>query len=175
MRGILDKKNKKGDFTGLLYMVIMIAATAFFLILAGYIGNEISTELQDKINSSGTPEINESFQATENVSNNTLSAIWYVVFGGMLIGLLITSWYIPTHPVMVAPFIILLIIAVIIGVAMSNAYEKLYEVPQLSDIASTQGSIEFMMSKLPYIALVVGVIVLIVTFAKPKGDEAPTG
>lgn len=174
MRTIL--KDKRGDFTGMLYMVVMIAATAFFLILVGFIGSEISTELQGQINASDTPEVNQSFQTTKNISENTLSALWYVVFGGLLLGLLITSWYIPTHPVMVAPFIVLLIIAVIIGVAMSNAYEKLYDVPQLSDIASTQGSIEFAMSNLPYLALVIGIIALIVTFAKPKGEgAAPTG
>ncbi len=172
LRGL--SKNKRGDFTGILYLIIMIAATAFFLLIAGYISTTISTELKDTIGSD-VPEVNQSFEATINVAQGTLSAIWYIVFGGLLLALLVTSWYMPTHPVMVPIFIILLVIAVIIGVAMSNAYEQFYAVPQLSDTADTQGSINFMMSNLPYIALVVGVIGLIVTFAKPGGETAPVG
>jgi len=172
MRGIL--KNKRGDFTGMLYLVVMIAVTAFFLLVVGYIGTTISTEVKEQIGSD-VEEVNDSFDATINTSQNTLSAIWYVVFIGLLMGLLITAWYIPTHPVMVAPFAILLVIAVIVGVAMSNAYEMFNQVPQFSDIADTQEGISWFIGKLPYIAAVVGIIVLIVTFAKPGGkNAAPT-
>ena len=165
-------RDKKGDFTGILYVIAMIAGTAFFLLIAGYISTTISTEIKNTIGSDNIL-INNSFDATINVAQGTLSAIWYIVFGGLLLSLLVTSWYMPTHPVMIPIFIILLVVAVIIGVAMSNAYEQFYAVPQLSAIADTQGSINFMMSNLAYIALVIGVIGLIVTFAKPGGETAP--
>jgi len=50
---------------------------------------------------------------------------------------------------------------------MSNVYEALYEVTQFSQIATTQSSIFFVMSNLPYVALIIGLIGLVVTFAKP--------
>ena len=56
---------------------------------------------------------------------------------------------------------------------MSNAYEQLYSASQLTDIANTQGAINFIMSNLPYVALIIGIIVLIITFAKPGGEVAP--
>jgi len=166
------KMNKKGDFTGLLYLIVMISAFAFFLIIAGYISTTISGELKTKINSS-TDQVNEAFDATTNTANNTLSAVWFILFGGLLLGLFITAYFIPTHPIFVPIFIILLVIVVIVGVAMSNAYEKLYEVDTFTDIANTQGSINFIMSNLPYVALILGIIVLIVTFAKSRGSSAP--
>lgn len=171
-RSLLEEK--KGDFTGMLYLIIMLSGFAFFVLILAYIGSTIGGEVRDKINSD-VPEVNASFNATINVANNTLSAVWYVVFGGLLLGLMITAWYVPTHPIMVAPFIVLLIIAVIIGVAMSNTYEKLTEVSQLSTAAGTQGSINFIMSNLPYTALVIGIIALIITFAKPRGGETAIG
>jgi len=161
--------NKKGDFTGVLYAIVMISAFAFFLLITGYIGTTISGEVKNKLNSDNSL-VNNSFDTTISISENTLSAIWYILFGGLVLGLIITSWYIPTHPVMVAPFIILLIITVIIGVAMSNAYEKIYEVEQFEDMTDTQGSINFIMTNLPYIALIIGIISLIITFAKPGGE-----
>jgi len=170
MKSLIE--NKRGDFTGILYLIVMIAGMAFFLLVVGYIATEVSTNLQDQIGSDDT-RVNNSFETTRNVARGTLSAIWYVVFGGLLLGLLITAWYMPTHPIMVAPFIVLLIIAIIIGVAMSNAYEDFYDVEQFENISETQGSINFMMSNLPYLALVIGIIGLIVTFAKPK-DQGGT-
>ena len=166
------KKNKRGDFTGLLYMLVMISAFAFFLLIAGYISVTISGELKDKLNSS-TDQVNTAFDATTNTANNTLSAVWFIMFGGLLLGLFITAYFIPTHPIFVPIFIILLVITIIVGVAMSNAYEKLYEIDTFSDIANTQGSINFIMTNLPYVALILGIIVLIITFAKTKGEGTP--
>ena len=172
MRRININKNKRGDFSGLLYLIVSIAAFAFFLLIVGYISKEISTEMKDKINSS-VPEVNAAFDATTNVATGTLSAIWYIMFGGLLLGLLITAWYMPTNPVFVPIFIILLVVTIIIGVAFSNAYEKLYEVDTFSEIADTQSSINFIMSNLPYVAFIIGLIALIVTFAKPKSEGTP--
>jgi len=165
-------KNKRGDLTGVLYLIVMVAGFAFFLLIVGYISTTINEELKDKLNSSNE-DVNAAFDASINVSNQTLSAIWYIMFGGLLLGLIITAWYMPTNPVFVPVFIILLVIAVIVGVAMSNAYEKLYAVEPLEEIATTQTSINFIMSNLPYVALVIGIIGLIITFAKPKGEGAP--
>ena len=128
--------------------------------------------MKDKLNSS-TDEVNEAFDATINVAERTLSAVWYVIFGGLLLGLFITAWHMKTEAIYVPIFIILLVITIIVGIAMSNAYEKLYEVDTFTDIANTQGSINFIMSNLPYVALILGIIVLIITFAKSRGSSAP--
>ena len=165
-------KNKRGDFTGLLYLVVMIAATAFFLLIAGYISTQISTSMDDKIGVLNN-ESSAMFDATTNTANNSLTAVWFIIFGGLLLGLFITAWKIPTSPIYVPVFIILLIITIIVAVAMSNAYEMLYESNQLSDIANTQGAINFIMSNLPYVALIIGIIVLIITYAKPGEELAP--
>jgi len=167
-------RNKKGDFTGVIYLLVSISTFAIFLLIVGYIAIEVSDKVENKLGSD-IKEVNDSFQATTNVAQNTLSTIWYVMFGGLLLGLLITAWYMPTHPVLVAPFIILLLIAIILGVAMSNSYEKLHDVEQLEDTAESQSSIYFMMSNLPYIALVIGVLGMIITFAKPGRQGAPIG
>jgi len=163
---MLSPKNKKGDFTGVLYMVVMLSAFAIFLLIAGFIATEIAGEVKTQLNST-SDDVNEAFDATTNTARNTLSTLWYIMFGGLLLGLLVTSWFIPSQPVFVPIFLVLLVITVIVGVAMSNVYEALYEVTQFSQIATTQSSIFFVMSNLPYVALIIGLIGLVVTFAKP--------
>jgi len=165
-------KDKRGDLTGVLYLVVMIAAFAFFILIVGYVATTLSTEMKITIGSDDI-RVNESFEATENTANNTLSATWFIMFGGLLLGLVITAWYMPTKPIFVPIFIILLVVAIIVGVALSNGYESLYGVETLEATADTQTSVNFFMSNLPYVALIVGLIGLIVTFAKPKGEGAP--
>lgn len=167
-RSRLKFKDKRGDFTGLLYLVVSIAALAIVILIGGYIATEVSGKLKTKIGSD-TSEVNDSFDTTTNIAENTLSAIWYVVFSGLIIGLMITGWFVPTHPVMAIPFAILLIVGIILGVGFSNAYEELTAVPQFSNISSTQGSVDFMMSNLPYVILIIGVLIMVITFAKPGG------
>lgn len=173
MRKLLPPiKNKRGDFTGIIYLVVTVAVLAIVLLIGGYIADTTASALKEKI-SSDDARVNESFDATINVARNTLPAVWYAILAVMLLGLFITAWYMPTHPILVPVFIILLILVVIVGVAMSNAYEMLYEVEQLEEMAENQSSIYFIMKNLPLIGLVIGIIVLIVTFAKPGGSNAP--
>jgi len=159
-------KDKRGDFTGVLYFVASISAFAIFLLIVGYIGTTVSEEMKATINSS-SDVVNQAFDTTTTVSTVTLSSLWYIMFGGLLIGLFITAWFIPTHPVFAVPFIILLVIAIIIGVAMSNAYEALQAVTELATVSAWQSGIGWVMSKLPFVALIVGIMALVVTFAKP--------
>jgi len=163
-------KNKKADLTGVLYFIVSVAAFAIFLLIVGYIGKTIGTQVKAQINSTDT-DVNNAFNKTVQISTSGLSALWWVLFGGLLIGLMITAWFIPTHPVFVVPFLILLVVGIIVGAAMSDAYDALKIDSHLSATAAEQGGIGFMMGNLPYIALIVGLLTLVVTFAKPSGAQ----
>ena len=173
---IMSKKNKRGQiggFEGLIYMIAMIAAFAIFILLVRFIGVTISEELDAQINVSAADhdaEISHAFGTTQNIVQNSLSTLWYIMFGSMMLGIIITAWFAPSHPVFVPIFIILLIVGIILGMAMSNAYEELKTVPEFAAGAAEQGSVDFMMSNLPYLALVTGLLVLVISFAKPRNE-----
>jgi len=159
--------NKKGDFTGVLFFIVSIGAFAIFLLILGYVIPEISSQMQTQIGISS--EINNSFIATTNIAQNTLPVIWLVMFVGLMIGLFITAYFVPTHPVFAPIFGILLIITVVVSIALSNAYEELTLNSTLSTTAAEQGLIGFIMINLPFLSIIVGMIVLIISFAKPSG------
>ncbi len=157
--------NKRGDFTGVLFFVVSIAAFAIFLLIIGYIVPEIMNPLKEQMGIS--EEINNSLQAGINITQNTLPVLWFIMFGGLLLGLFVTAWFIPSHPIFAPIFGILMIVTIFVSIALSNAYEALAEHATLSSTAAEQGAIVFMMSNLPYLAFIIGVVILVLAYAKP--------
>ena len=166
-------KNKKGDFTGLLYFIVSITVFAIFLLIVGYIAPQISTAMADKIGISA--EINNSLSATTSVAQNTLPTLWLIMFGGLLLGLFATSFFINTHPIFTPIFALLLIVAVLVSVPLSNAYEALQTNAILSGAAAQQTVIGFIIAYLPFITFIIGLLTLIITFAKPGEGGATLG
>ena len=164
-------RNKRGDFTGLLYLIVSISIFAIFLLIVGYIAPLISNGLVSKIGISA--EINYSLGATTYVAQHTLPTLWMIMFGGLLLGLFATSFFIRTHPIFVPIFGLLLIVAILIAVPLSNAYEELSANAILSGAAAEQSLVGFLMVNLPLTTLIIGLLTLIITFAKP-GDDTST-
>lgn len=161
--------NKRGDLTGVIFFIVSIAAFAIFLLIVGYIVPQITNPLVEKIGISA--EINNSLGASTAVAEQTLPTIWLVVFGGLLLGLFATSFFIQTHPIFVPIFIFLLIIAIIIAIPLSNAYEELSNHAILSGTATQQGMIGFILLHLPTTAFIIGLLSMLIAFAKPGGGS----
>ena len=164
-------KNKRGDYTGLLFLIVNIAAFAIFLLIIGYIAPQISDNLATQIGTTTT--VNNSLNVVRSISENTLPTIWLMMFGGLILGLFATSYFIKTHPIFVPIFGLLLIVAIMVAVPLSNAYEALAENVILDDAAAHQVLIVFIMVNLPLITLILGLITLVITFAK-KDDGGAT-
>ena len=160
--------NKKGDFTGLLFLLVSIASFAIFLLIVGHIAPLISDSMATQIGIS--TEINNSLSATTNVAEKTLPTLWMIMFGGLTLGLFATSFFIRTHPIFVPIFVLLLIIAILVAVPLSNAYEELSNNAELSGAAAQQSLIGFLMINLPLTTFILGLLSLIITFAKPGED-----
>jgi hypothetical protein len=159
--------NKRGDLTGVIFLIVSIFAFAVFLLIVGYIVPEITTPLAEQIGTS--EDINRSLNVSSNIAKETLPTIWLIIFGGLLLGLFITSYFIDAHPIFIPVFVLLLIIAIVISIPLSNTYEELSENAILSGAATEQGMIGFILIKLPFVTLIVGLLSLLVTFAKVGG------
>jgi len=165
--------NKRGDFTGVLFLVVSISVFAIFLLIVGTIVPDISSAVAEKIGIS--EDINNSLMVATTVAENTLPTIWMILFGGLLLGLFATSFFIDTHPIFVPIFVILLVIAIIVAIPLSNTYEALSENAHLSGATAQQGVIAFMMLNLPLVTFIIGLLSLLIAFAKPGGGQASLG
>lgn len=165
--------NKRGDFVGFLFVIISIAAFAIFLLVLGYVVPLISDQMVSQIGVS--TEINNSFIASNNVALHTFPVVWLLVFSGLMLGVFATSWFTPSHPIFFPFFVILLIVAVLVAVPLSNAYEQLANEAVLQSTSLQQMAINFIMTNLPLVALILGVLVMIISFAKPTNDFVSPG
>jgi len=158
------KKQGQAPVAGLIF-IVSIAAFAIFLLIAGYIGNEVGTELKEKIGI--TAEINDSLQTTITISTVTMNSLWYLLLAGLLLGLIVQAMMAKQYPkVMVPIFILTLIISVIIAIVLSNAYVEIYNQTELAAISVWQSGIYFVMSRLPYLSVIVGILAIIIMFTR---------
>ena len=168
LRSIIKTKSKKGSPANVIIFIASIAAFAIFLLIVGYIGRTVATELQGKIGISD--EINRSLQTTITTSTVSLNLFWYIVFAGLLLGIFISAWFIPEMPgVMIPVFALTLIVSIIIAIAMANTYDKLANDAALASQSAYQTGVTFMMTKLPYLAAIVGLLAMIIAFSRPTG------
>ena len=157
--------SKKGNPAAGIIFIVSIAAFAIFLLIVGFIGNEVATELKEKIGI--TDEINDSLQTTITLSTTTINTLWYILFAGLLLGLIVQAMMMQEYPkVMVPIFVLTLIISVIVAIVLSNTYVALTENLTLATASAFQVGIAFIMRKLPYVAVIVGLLAIIIIFTR---------
>ena len=165
---------KKGNPVAGIMFIVLISIFAIFLLIVGYIGNTLGTELKDKIGIS--EEINKSLQTTSTVSTVTLNTLWYVFFACLLLGLIVQAMLAQEYPkVMVPIFILTLIITVIISIALSNAYTAIADNTNLASMSAYQYGIHFVMDNLPYLAVITGLIAIAIIFTRGQGIGSTGG
>jgi len=161
--------SKKGNPAAGIIFIVSIAAFAIFLLIVGFIGNEVATELKGKIGI--TAEINESLQTTITTSTLTINTIWYILFAGLLLGLIVQAMMIQEYPKVMLPiFILTLIVTVIIAIVLSNAYEQIAGQATLATASAWQGGIMFVMGNLPFVAVLAGLLSIVIIFTRDAGS-----
>ena len=157
--------SKKGNPVAGLIFIVLIAAFAIFLLIVGFIGNEVAIELKHKIGI--TDEINDSLQTTITTATITINTLWYILFAGLLLGLIVQAMMMQEYPkVMVPIFVLTLIVSVIVAIVLSNTYVAISEQATLATASAFQVGIGFIMRKLPYVAVIVGLLAIIIIFTR---------
>ena len=121
-------------------------------------------------------EMNESAEAVDALqgTQTMMGKFDYLVMGvfiALVLGLIITSWFIGGNPLFMFIYFIVIVLAVIVAAIMSNVWET---VTSASVFGTTLGSFPLanhLMLLLPYYIAVVGFIGIIVMFAKPYLSE----
>lgn len=133
MRGIL--KSRKGDLVDLFVFIIVAFVMVVVFALFIYAGDVTRDQLQanSDVFQNILPEDKNASQIIDATygavpsSYDALSWISVAIIVTMVISMLITSFLIRTHPVIIVPYILVWIVAIVFSVYVSNAYEVLYE------------------------------------------------
>ncbi len=168
--------NKKGAFTDLFILMIF----SFCIILMSgvfiYIGGKTYTEVSSKLGGQmfGTANATEVIDQTIGAVNTTYHALYWIsifLIVGMIISIFIGSYLVTTKPIFFIPYAFITIIAIIVAVGISNAYETVIATPLLASTFAGFVGANFIMLNLPMWIAVIGITGGIIMFVRMGSKE----
>ncbi len=161
-------KDKKGDLPDMLIFLITIFIFAIGLLIMAFVIPEIS----DGLNTAGMNETSGGKLAIDELTElgvNGMQKGFLFLFVGFIMGLMISSFLVRTHPIFIFLYIIFLGITLFLGTFIGNAFEQVATSSALADTAASQGLITIVMQNIVGITLAVGALSMIIIFAKFSG------
>lgn len=158
--------NNLGNGRDLILITVVIFAFAIGVFVLYFMFNSSVDKMLD------IPQINDSAKTVESLqaSKHTSERFDYIVFSvfmGMVLALMVTSWFVSGNPVFMFIYFVMIIIGVAISAIKANAWS---DVSQSSIFGSTVTHFPLtnhLLSYYPIYIAAVGVVGLIVMFAKP--------
>lgn len=164
LRTPLRKKRKKGQIQQIAFFLVLIFSVIFTLLISKLILNKFDEALkEDGIHTT------ESEQAIidMNVAFPTFDNMILVVLILLAIGLIITSFLIPTHPIFLVINIFGIFFLCFMGMLLSNLYKDIIDnSADLAAVYSTFPKLNFVMNQLPWIAAILVFIITIVQYSR---------
>jgi len=153
----LKGKNKRGDITDSpTFMVLLFVLCIGFFIIT-YVVAEVATGLKVAgMNSSveGASAIDE----LESFGTTTIQRGVFFLFIGMVIGTMVSAFFLRTHPIFIFLYVFFLIVMVYIGTYIGNAYETFANTPLFAEQLAEQVLISFIMNN--YLSIIVATTIL---------------
>jgi hypothetical protein len=161
------KKNKPMSKRGILFDVVMILIVIFSMAVTLLIAKTIYDEIGDGFKESDVMSAQSITSYDEfNVSWSVFDGMIIFVLVALTIGLVITSFMIPTHPIFLVINIIGMAFIVFIAMIISSLYTEISTTADLSNASLSFTNTEYIMSVLPYISVAIILIASVVNWAR---------
>jgi len=151
----------------LVAVVLFTFGSAFFII--NFVGNTMNTELI------GTPAIASDADAVAafNAIGTTVNRLDYLVlalFIGLILGIIVTAWFVGGYPIFMFIYFIVIALGVLISAVLANVWETFTSEVVFGTTLSNFPITNNIILHLPVYVSVAGFIAIIVMFAKPRED-----
>ena len=170
------KMNKKGQVQDIATVIIVLTSIILTIVLSRYVYVKIDQGLKES--GLSTPESEKALVDMGSMFPIFDGALIFIMIG-MTIGLLMSSFLLPTHPIFLPLNIVGLIVLVFISGVLTNLYSDIVEQPEINDVltnTSTVGYTDFnksgfIMTKLPWICTFIVFISTIVLYSKGRQEQ----
>lgn len=168
MKNTSSTFNKKGNILDILFIIIVVFVLGLAFFFVKFVFSSINTDIQ------ADADIPASSKAIISSGNSSFSS-WAdygfaFIFFGLIIGILITSYLIDTHPVFFILSVLAFVFVIFIGANMTNAFEEVVSEDEFLALQSDFPIIMFIMGHLVEFLIVGFASVLIVLYARnPSG------
>jgi len=168
MKSILSKKGALSDlflFMAIAFVIIIFSVIMLYVSTTTYNALQSNTGIQEGLGSDGnaTDIINHSFGQVLN-AYQSLKWITFVLIFGFALSILITNFLVRTNPIFFVPYTIILVIAIIVSVPLSNSYETIYQNPLLADTFTGFYGATWIFLHLPIWITVIGLLAGLLMF-----------
>jgi len=153
----------------------LIIAAVFMFSIAVLTSSMILTEFQDNTKDIETSSGNKINQTLLDQGQTAIQALDFMIMFaviGLTISTIIFSFFIKTHPVFFVMSVILLMVFVLISVFVTNTFVEFVSVEPFSNTINNFPLMYEILTNLPLITTVMGIIIPIALYAKSKtGDK----
>ena len=168
--------NKRAGFSDLFLFMIFTVVILFICGVFIYFGNQVTSQVHLKMDamqfgSANTSQVIDQTLGKVSQAYNSLYWISMLLIAGMIISIFIGSYLVTTKPIFFVPYLFIVIIAVIIAVGLSNAYETVIQDPTLESTFAGFVGANFVMAKLPMWIAIIGITGGIIMFVRMGSKE----
>lgn len=159
--------NRRGSAQDILLIAVLLFALGLGFLILHMVGTHIYNGLLANSQIQTSAATVEVLQAAK-AQLAKLDLYFLAVFIGLVLALIITSWFISTNPLFMSLYVIIIIIGVVVSMGLSNAWESASQRPAFVTSLAAVPITNHVLSYLPYYIAVIGMIGCIVLFAKPS-------
>jgi len=158
--------NKLGSARDVILLIIVVFIIALASFVMNFFGNTAIDKMLD------IPEINSSsetvtaLQSAESV-NNRFDYVVFGVFMAFLLAVMITGWLIGGNPLFMFVYFIIIVVGVLLAVVFANTWETIANASVFGTTVMNFPVTNHLLLNFPIYAAVIGVLGLVVMFAKP--------
>ena len=157
--------NKRGELTDIFIFVITLFILGVGMFILAFVTPQIIGGLKIAgLNSTST--LNTAIDNTDDIMSGTINNGFMMLFVGMLMSIIITSFLVRTHPIFLFLYIFFLAIAIVLAVYLGNAYYDLQNNPIFASYLADAGYINIVLNYVVEITLATGLLSIIVIFSK---------
>jgi len=148
-------KNKQGEYTDIfVFMIMAFAITVFFGIM--YYGfnlfNTALTSVHFDIGDTNFTNIVSSTWGQVFDAYGQLRTLSYVLIFGMILTIFVSAWAVRRPPIFLVIWIIVSLVAIMVGAYISNAYQLLLVNPDFGSTLESFAGSSYLILYLPYLA-----------------------
>jgi hypothetical protein len=158
--------NKRGDVGDFIIFIASAFIIGLMIFAGGTVWSAVKGEIENMDNIMDAENVNMSAEINQlDTAFNILDPGYAVFFFGFYLALLVSIFYIDSHPGYMVFGIILFIIIIFVGMIMSDAWATIASSEQLSDQQITYPITYHLMSNLPIYLIIMGMIFFVLLYA----------
>jgi len=156
-------RSKRGSLEILFFVI-----TVFLLALVTILGYTINSSIYDGLNESAVLDT-EAMSIMKNSSDSYVSVtdtFFGIVFFGLIIFVIISGFYIRSHPIFFMIGVLSLILFSYFALILTGVYQEVTDAEEITSYAQAYNIIPFVMDNFLFFVVGIGAIMLIIIYGK---------